>query len=109
MIVKWLPFEHGVGQVSYAKLVWHYFCKEKDNSWMVDAFEKDWVEFCLYYSEIGYIQDLESKGYVMDMVDETTQAFDIRKEMVQYVTILKQDKCCCSYVLFSHTAEDNSR
>ena len=90
--VKWSPFEHGIAQVSYAKLIWHYFRKEKNNSWIQSTYEKEWIEFCLYYSEVGYIQDLQSKGYVLDSGDETMHAFEIRKEMVQYVIVLKLDR-----------------
>jgi len=53
--MKWTPFEHNVGQVSNMKLIWHYFCKEKDNNWIVYTYEKDWIKFSLYYLEIGYI------------------------------------------------------
>ena len=99
--MKWSPFEHGINQVSYAKLVWHYFRKEKNNSWIQRAYEKEWIEFCLYYSEVGYIQDLQSKGYILGLGDETTHAFEIRKEMVHYVTVLKQDRNVAAHIFSS--------
>lgn len=96
--VKWPPFDHGLRQVSYSKLIWHHFRKEKEKSWIEDAYEKDWVEFCLWYAEVGYIRDLQSKGFTLCGVDENMLALDIRKEMVQYVTVLKQDRNVSAHI-----------
>lgn len=109
MTMKWSPFEHGIEQVSYAKLILHYFWKEKNNSWIQNVHEKEWIEFCLYYYEIGYIQDLQSKGYVMGSVDETMLALDIWKEMIQYITILKQDRNVAAHIFCSAIHQKTSQ
>ncbi|KAJ7296033.1 hypothetical protein O6H91_Y148100 [Diphasiastrum complanatum] len=54
------PFEFGIKQVSYTILVWHYFHKENEQSWSLN--EKEWINFCMNYSEVNYVMDLKSKG-----------------------------------------------
>lgn len=106
--VRFHPFQKGLYALSYQTLVWHLHRKDEGHyhgGWVSEA-ERKWVQFCMSYARLSYVDDLLGCGFVLDNGFEREDAAGrIRHKMTQYLTSLKQGRNELAHIFSSATKQ----